>query len=297
MRGYTKTENVLYHYCSVESFCNILKSKVLWLTNIRYMNDSKEISWLYELAKKVISREMRTRPENEIKLCQLLMGHCDNLFLDETFFPYIFCSCFSKNGDSLGQWRAYANDGTGVAIGFRRDYLESFALPGRTTLADVSYRTGDDLADLEGHLPDAFARLAISEYPSHDDQISLTAIETQVQWLRLAPFCKNTGFREEEEVRIVHSAGPIGRSADESKIGPLEFYHRHNVIVPYKTLPLDMTQKPIAKVVFGPRNRLEHNRNSIGALTREAGFELALDQFEVSAASYGESRRISMQMT
>jgi hypothetical protein len=289
---YTKTEGVLYHYCPIESLHGILTSKKLWLTNIRYMNDSKEISWLYELAKRAISRESRSdRPENERKLRQLLLNHCDNLFLDDTFFPHFYCSCFSKNGDSLGQWRAYANDGKGVAIGFRQSYLESFVTPHGTRLADVQYRTQNDFADFKRHFDEACEWLAKSEYPWHDDQISATACQTEGEWSSLAPFCKNSGFSEEEEVRLVHVAGPVGASRPESQIGPLEHRYGRDVVVPYKTLPLEPTSKPIAKIVFGPRNRIEHNCSSISSLARETGFQLGLDQLEVSAASYGEIRR------
>lgn len=32
-------------------------------------------------------------------------------------------SCFSKNGDLLSQWRAYAEDGKGFSIGFDSNYI------------------------------------------------------------------------------------------------------------------------------------------------------------------------------
>lgn len=32
--------------------------------------------------------------------------------------------CLSKHSDQLSQWRGYAADATGVAIGFSREYLE-----------------------------------------------------------------------------------------------------------------------------------------------------------------------------
>ena len=31
--------------------------------------------------------------------------------------------CFSKNGDLLSQWRAYAEDGKGFSIGFDSNYI------------------------------------------------------------------------------------------------------------------------------------------------------------------------------
>jgi hypothetical protein len=35
--------------------------------------------------------------------------------------------CLSEDGDLLSQWRGYADDATGVSIGFSKDYLKQFA--------------------------------------------------------------------------------------------------------------------------------------------------------------------------
>ncbi|UHA72168.1 DUF2971 domain-containing protein [Paenibacillus sp. 481] len=44
--------------------------------------------------------------------------------MDRAFFkPHI--ACFSKYGALLRQWRSYANDGRGVAIGFELDYFNA----------------------------------------------------------------------------------------------------------------------------------------------------------------------------
>ena len=34
-----------------------------------------------------------------------------------------YAICFSERGDSLSQWRGYADDGSGVCIGFRADRI------------------------------------------------------------------------------------------------------------------------------------------------------------------------------
>ena len=35
-----------------------------------------------------------------------------------------FCVCFSESRDQLSQWRGYAQDGNGMAIGFDKGILE-----------------------------------------------------------------------------------------------------------------------------------------------------------------------------
>lgn len=41
---------MLYHYCGVNAFKEIIESKCLWLSHIRYMNDYMEHRWLLERA-------------------------------------------------------------------------------------------------------------------------------------------------------------------------------------------------------------------------------------------------------
>ena len=39
----------LYHYCSVQTFYNIIKNKSIWLSDLSRTNDSKELIWLKEI--------------------------------------------------------------------------------------------------------------------------------------------------------------------------------------------------------------------------------------------------------
>ena len=39
----------LYHYCSNEAFCSILKSKSLWLSSLSLSNDKMEGHWFYKI--------------------------------------------------------------------------------------------------------------------------------------------------------------------------------------------------------------------------------------------------------
>jgi len=289
------SQDVIYHYCHVESFFGILNSMMLRLTNIRYMNDSKEISWLYELGKIAIREELRLLKSDVDgkKYCEIMLEHCDNLWLDETFFPNFYCACFSKNGDSLSQWRAYANDGKGIAIGFNLNYLKSLASLHGAWLKDVSYvsNSENDLAVLREEIKRGLSQIERSPKPMLEDQIASIALETQGRWNRRAPFSKNFAFKEEEEVRLVLMPNLYGKQRHENEINSLKFFHRNDVIVPVVELPLVAASDPVAKVVLGPRNRMDHNRWGIHEFARSRKIQMARDKFEVSAASYGELRR------
>ncbi len=283
------SDNVLYHYCSMEAFLGIVQSQFLRLTNIRFMNDSKEVSWIYELAKKVLwDKQFRCHSENEKRLCKRLMSHCDELFLNESYFPGYYGSCFSKNGDSLSQWRAYADDGKGVAIGFSRQFLESCVAPHRIKLQEVEYIDGTDLSGVTTDVETAFSKFNGITRSMTDDEINRVAYETFTPWDLKAIFVKNAAFNEEDEVRIFHL--PHSQKSY-AQIGDMGFFHRRAVIVPFLPLKIALGSAPITCIVLGPRNRADHNSYSIRMLAREHGFSLALSQFKYSSASYGETRR------
>lgn len=288
------SNDILYHYCSIEALYGILDSQTLRLTRIRYMNDNKEFNWIFELARRLIWQKL-DRPKDELsrRLYEQIFESCNGLYIHESFIPNFYCSCFSRNGDSLSQWRAYADDGKGVAIGFDRSFLESFVIPDTTRLEDVKYLADADTAELDSDLQHSLAELESAADKMLDDRVSSIATRTISNWSMKAPFRKNAAFREEEEVRLVHMPNLSGKSPDEAKIGPLQFFHRNSVIVPCKPLHFNVAQKPISRIVLGPRNRMEHNITSIMELGHSRGMRLALDQFDRSAASYGEIRRVA----
>ena len=279
----------------MEAFFGIIDLLTLRLTRIRYMNDSKEFNWLFELARKLLweKKQQTGRLDPAVStLYEHLFESCNGQYIHESFFPNFYCSCFSKNGDSLGQWRSYADDGRGVAIGFNRSFLTSFVMPHVTRLEDVNYLAGDDLSELETDLNQARSDLETAQDKEHPDRISAIAHKTISDWTMKAPFRKNDAFQEEDEVRLVHMPDLSGKSPDDTKIGPPQFFHRNALIVPYKPLRIDAAKDPFARIILGPRNRTEHSITGIMEFALSKGIRLALDQFDRSAASYGETRRV-----
>ena len=45
----SENQKIVYHYCSIDTFKNIIKSKVLWLCNLRDSNDEEEIIRIYSV--------------------------------------------------------------------------------------------------------------------------------------------------------------------------------------------------------------------------------------------------------
>jgi len=113
--------DIIYHYCSLETFLNIIKYSSLWLTDILKSNDGKELSWIKEKINKNIELELTNLGNEALEAWKTFIdykkfGNCSGTF---------YTACFSECPDSLSQWRGYAQDGEGLAIGFSKSPLNS----------------------------------------------------------------------------------------------------------------------------------------------------------------------------
>lgn len=60
----------------------------------------------------------------------------------------LFGVCFSEEGDMLGQWREYANKGTGLAIGFDAKWFQWLCRDEMFMFSKVTYGYGEKNADI-----------------------------------------------------------------------------------------------------------------------------------------------------
>lgn len=134
---------------------------------------------------------------------------------------YLFTCSFSERGDDLGQWRAYADNGRGYALGFDTELLEqAFSANRRTGTSDkatfpVTYRDSsvdeihtqliDKMFDLIS-LPRGrnLSSSTIIAYMAH----LATALAANV--LHAGLFFKDEAYSNEKEYRFleVHRAPP-----------------------------------------------------------------------------------------
>jgi hypothetical protein len=105
----------LYHYTDAAGLLGIVKNQEIWFSNIFHLNDSDELSYGLGMALDIlhkISNDSNNR---------FLTGFCQ---IFERFITHkygnifgFYVASFSRAKDDLGQWRAYAADGKGFALG------------------------------------------------------------------------------------------------------------------------------------------------------------------------------------
>lgn len=262
--------DLIYHYCSVDSFFKIIESKSLWLSDSRYMNDRYEGSWVDQLVDKSLS---------EIDEQDKILEFKEHYRNEKSKKYYLFC--LSKNGDQLSQWRGYADDGKGVAICFSRKSLklpEAIKFP--VGILDLIYseKEQDRLID------DSIQQLA-------DVLADINFLKEFAIWF------KNPSFKEEDETRIVYtpensldSLEFVDPNMGEyvglllNNISKAKFRVRDNEIIPYYEYDLScfFHSALIPRVVLGPKCKLD--KDDLTAFLKSKGLENT--EITVSESSY-----------
>jgi hypothetical protein len=91
----------IYHYTSAEGFRNIIESGEIWLTNTEFVNDTLECSALRE--------EEDLFEIDELSFNRYIEKWWKRFSRDKSKNNNYYITSFSKEPDSLEQWRAYGN--------------------------------------------------------------------------------------------------------------------------------------------------------------------------------------------
>lgn len=276
---------VLYHYCSTEAFLSIIESKTIRASEFSLSNDAMEGRWLQKIVGE-LCLDLKLNA-NEINHLSSLLDDMHGLLGGAGF-------CLSEEGDMLSQWRAYATNGAGIAIGFNKECFGDVASPlpsvspviydiatQRKLVTGVVERIAGQLRQGAGSLPE----LMILDDAERKRLDSLN-IDFRVSVFSMFPhlyLLKNPAFKEEREWRSVIHVLPVSRTERDERAGSgwtlddMNYRALNDRIVPYKALPL--LSSAIVEVILGPRN-----------ITPEKIIEGALASFGLNNVRVGRSK-------
>lgn len=259
---YPKSDiEVIFHYCSIGTFQKIIENRELWLTNYRAMNDVEECRQLDQWI-------MKWYGDNPKKLTPSAWNKFKDVY-SQRLFPDIFLCCFSRNGNMLSQWRAYADDGRGVSIGFNAKSFKimPYQIPIKTT-EDVkrSISLLPLMYDVRKQKRAVYELLdKISSGPvspgstKNDNMYALRCFSL---------FMKNSGFKEEKEVRIAfapRSPGTRGqleqyedRLKKRIKITGPSYRPTSDMLTPFYKLAISPSS--ISRIILGPQNKSDEGQ-------------------------------------
>lgn len=239
---------VVYHYCSVDTFFNIIKNSSIWLSDIAKSNDYQECVRCRELVNKGIEEYLR----NDVEALRAWSTWYEKGVYSN--FPMkTFCVCFSGSKDKLSQWRGYAQDGKGIAIGFDKEVLEELnQISEFHAFGKVIYDNPQEY--VQEIIKDNIKKL---EYKG----IGHVALELSGNYRMQFPFVKNPGFKEENEWRAV-VCSVIGHhnipSSDNILFSKIKYRTANNKLIPYIEMNFEKVKQSIIKEIFiGPKSEVE----------------------------------------
>lgn len=252
---------LIYHYCSSQTFLKIIENKEIWLSASNNMNDAAEGVWYKDCIKNVLNMNVDYLG---VDFCNLIINSCEFLHTPK------YISCFSLDGDSLSQWRAYADDGSGVAIGFDEDCLDANSdLPignlkplDSLNISKVRYVSK---VDIELEIKNQLERVK-DENADNDTCNFLLSNYFYLNYMTI----KNIAFEEENEKRLIYT--PIVEIESGNflnKLGDLKFRVSSGLLTSY--LEHKFNSLAIKSIVLGPKNKFSDNDLSMFLNHHELG--------------------------
>jgi Protein of unknown function (DUF2971) len=245
----------------------ILDSQQLWFTDYRHLNDPKELRHGIEQAHEAL-RLAQVNADGRVGL--FLRFTADLLSLENLDTLAFFVGSFTRARDDLGQWRAYADDSRGVAIGFAPAMFAVGAAvsPEANENAFAGSVLYDTSAVLARHRAAIDAAAAIFQETADANievlrdkavgipfmrQLSLRLIASALIWNALTS--KHRGYAGEQEVRLV-TMGTADALANVTQTRV-----RGREIVPYTQHPWPTKGAgQIVEIVVGPSAPLDTER-------------------------------------
>jgi hypothetical protein len=254
---------IVYHYTNDAGLRGILESGKLWLTDMFNLNDPSELRHgLSHVVRILMAKAAANGSDDGKALAQKFEG-----FLTEGAYQKIahhFVLSFSAVGDDLGQWRAYADNGRGYALGFdAQEIMRAFksptgvAIPNNATFP-ITYDDGKCIKIHEEVIELMFGLIARGEKMeagSKREYFNHLFALLATHAFRVALAFKHEAYNNEQEIRFVEM--------HPKELPPTEIKIRSRPYSLVKYRECDwrtVAPKALKRVVIGPSAVAERSR-------------------------------------
>ncbi len=203
---------ILYHYTNRAGLAGIIESGKMRLSDIFRQNDPSELKHGLCIALNVLKSEITAERPEVKEFAKRFTRFCLHGGIEES--AHYFICCFSGDSDDLGQWRAYANNGQGFALGFDTSSLkggfenENGALIGQNSTFPITYN------DLElKRIQTALAKMIVPlislprkisiESGSLNDNMKKLSIAHSMNVIPSVMYFKHEAYQNENEYRFL----------------------------------------------------------------------------------------------
>lgn len=267
----------IYHYTNDKGLIGILKSGKFWLTDIFSLNDPSELRHGISLATKTFD----IKAKKISRKCTIISKKFKDALDDRIQkIAHFFVCSFSRCGDDLGQWRAYADNGRGFALCFDAETLEKMfisAVKTKTSDGETFPVTYDDSRLVEIYekiLDKALPHISFLAGADISTEVlvdHLTQLYKQlaVRIVTVSLYFKHKGYVNEDEYRFfeLHAANTQPE---------ISYRTRHYSLIKYREFDWKSAGTDVLKqIVIGPAADLEKSKRFAEDCLREAGIDPA----------------------
>ncbi len=260
-----KNDELVYHYTSISTFTELLKTNTLRASDLRFLNDKTEkIKWfnVFNKASDEVRRRISSKPNSE-QLKEFLEKIGENINHYRSTECYIFC--LSRLPDDKSQFQDYGDKSRGVSIGFNCESLietlfefnnikDSEFVDG-FLYGDVDYNEQALRVELIEKIDNLLEKCESFGKKTHEffDSVSNMSSfnESCKKIFMRCQDAKDIKFQNEKEYRLYWMQESNNRY---KKVG---FFSRNNRIIPYIDLEFGNKSLPISEVIVGPDNKDE----------------------------------------
>jgi hypothetical protein len=249
---------IIYHYTDASGLQGILESGKIRLTDIFNLNDPSELKHGCEPMISMLKSAAERSGSSDLQLISKIFSDEINGLVER--ITHLFVCCFSHDGNDLGQWRAYGDNGRGYALGFDCHLLEqAFIESGRDINATfpITYVNGavGEKNNLNEMHQEIFSRFESHVTTIQNKQLTddianyfLTQLYRflYVTTLRTSVFFKHKAYINEKEYRFLH----LHRS---DSLDPFKYRSRPYSLVRYKEFDWKSSAgSALKEIVIGP---------------------------------------------
>ena len=260
----------LYHYTTASSVLSMVQNNGIYASPSFSMNDPKELIYALEVIEKACKEIIIGNPIYKLQkdIAQALL---ENEYVKTKtfaeFFPHVLLISFSEAPDNLSQWRTYADDGNGYAVGI--------------STSQIDFHQADDLLKTIGswvftkcvYCPDEQSKIVdnlmhdfITAIPTHANNLSVELLSNYflaVFWEFASAF-KHPSYIDEREWRV---RSPILKEEiDTNQFGP---FSNGKYIKASKLLSFN-TRSVIDSITMGPRQNFIASEFGLDILLRKS---------------------------
>lgn len=289
-------KSVIYHYCSPEVFDLIIRNSTIRLSNLDKTNDYMEKEWGSRLIENVLNNELKKEGINiDLRKPYFYSDNClcHMEYLMESFLyqkkKQTLVSCMSLAEDDLGQWRAYGQDGYGLAIGFNYAKMgRIFNVHSPIAIQKVICKKENQEKELINkaiipamyYMKKLFVNHTFRNTDNYDkyfeEEFDTFTEVIEEPLARVVSYIKNPAFISENEVRLIYQTNIANCFEEEEQISEacrnkieiggkgqfvlnsLDYQFRNNNLISYADLSFEKIKRDgiIKEVIIGPKSNI-----------------------------------------